>query len=202
MELPHLGEQCSEPTCKKLDFLPVKCDACGNIYCMDHMSYVQHSCPSAHKKDVQVPICPLCGSPVPTPRNQPPDIAVSEHIDRDCQSDPAKAKRKVKANKCALPGCRVKELVPVICSECRQNFCLRHRFPDDHKCVGKKGKVLEASIHRQEISTYSHVLSVQGNMSEDEALAKAISESMKETTRSRGQSTVPTSVNRQRCRVS
>ncbi|KAL0273322.1 UNVERIFIED_CONTAM: hypothetical protein PYX00_006015 [Menopon gallinae] len=143
MELPHLGEQCSEPTCKKLDFLPVKCDACGNIYCMDHMSYVQHSCPSAHKKDVQVPICPLCGSPVPTPRNQPPDIAVSEHIDRDCQSDPAKAKRKVKANKCALPGCRVKELVPVICSECRQNFCLRHRFPDDHKCVGKKGKVFQ-----------------------------------------------------------
>lgn len=61
----------------------------------DHMKYAQHSCPSAHKKDIQVPVCPLCGSPVPTPRNQPPDIAVSDHIDNDCQSDPAKAKRKV-----------------------------------------------------------------------------------------------------------
>lgn len=132
---------------------------------MDHMSYAQHSCPSAHKKDVQVPICPLCGSPVPTPRNQPPDIAVSDHIDRDCQSDPAKAKRKVSifrflslliietiyrnldifqvnANKCSLSGCKVKEMIPVICPECKLNYCLRHRFPADHKCQGKKTKRL------------------------------------------------------------
>lgn len=32
MEFPDLGKHCNEPTCKKLDFLPVKCDACGNIY--------------------------------------------------------------------------------------------------------------------------------------------------------------------------
>lgn len=53
MELPHLGNHCSEPTCKKLgmftkfvhffslifvlyfsvlDFLPVKCDGCPGIF--------------------------------------------------------------------------------------------------------------------------------------------------------------------------
>lgn len=59
------------------------------------MNYDKHNCPSAHKKNVQVPVCPLCGLPVLTPRNQKPDITVSEHIDNDCKADPAKVKKKV-----------------------------------------------------------------------------------------------------------
>ena len=31
---------------------------------------------------VQVPVCPLCSAPVPTPRGTLPDIAVGAHIDR------------------------------------------------------------------------------------------------------------------------
>ena len=37
----------------------------------------------------------FCSQPVPGKRGEAPDIAVGEHIDRDCQSDPAKQKRKV-----------------------------------------------------------------------------------------------------------
>jgi len=59
------------------------------------MSYSQHNCPKARSKDVQVPVCPLCNQPVASPRNQAPDIAVGQHIDRDCQSDPAQKQRKV-----------------------------------------------------------------------------------------------------------
>lgn len=40
-------------------------------------------------------MCPLCSKPVPWKRGEAPDIAVGDHIDRDCQSDPAKQKRKV-----------------------------------------------------------------------------------------------------------
>lgn len=33
-----------------LDFLPLKCDACEQIFCTDHIAYAQHSCTSAYKK--------------------------------------------------------------------------------------------------------------------------------------------------------
>jgi hypothetical protein len=62
------------------------------------MQYAAHSCSSAYKKDVQVPVCPLCNTPIPVRRGEPPDIAVGAHIDTDCQSDPAKNKRKVGYN--------------------------------------------------------------------------------------------------------
>ncbi|KAG8428894.1 hypothetical protein GDO86_018968 [Hymenochirus boettgeri] len=50
MEFPDLGKHCSEPTCKQLDFLPLKCDACERIFCKDHITYALHKCSSAYKK--------------------------------------------------------------------------------------------------------------------------------------------------------
>lgn len=47
-------------------------------------------------QDVQVPVCPLCNIPIPVKRGQTPDFVVGEHIDRDCKSDPAQQKRKVR----------------------------------------------------------------------------------------------------------
>ena len=102
-------------------------------------------------------MCPLCNQPVPWKRGEAPDIAVGDHIDRDCQSDPAKQKRKVDknlnkyekksltqiflkfqvfGNQCTMKGCKKKEVVPVICDQCRMNFCLRHRHALDHSCKG------------------------------------------------------------------
>jgi len=39
-----IGQHCSLPTCKQLDFLPCKCDLCGLIFCKDHAAYDAHSC--------------------------------------------------------------------------------------------------------------------------------------------------------------
>lgn len=79
MEFPDLGEHCSEKTCKRLgehhlkhcqsfgkrvgiklsfikinfynvDFLPMRCDACQEIFCKDHITYANHKCTSAYKK--------------------------------------------------------------------------------------------------------------------------------------------------------
>ncbi|XP_077984464.1 AN1-type zinc finger protein 2A-like isoform X2 [Glandiceps talaboti] len=139
MEFPELGKHCCESTCKQLDFLPMKCDACEQIFCKDHITYQSHNCEASYKKDVQVPVCPLCNKPVPVNRGEPPDIKVSEHIDRDCQSDPAKKKRKAYSNRCNVKGCKQKELIPVICDRCHLNFCLKHRHEVDHKCQGFQG---------------------------------------------------------------
>jgi len=190
MEFPHLGKQCSEPSCKKLDFLPVKCDACEKLFCHEHMKYATHGCCSAYKKDVQVPVCPLCNTPIPVRRGEPPDIAVGAHIDTDCQSDPARNKRKVFTNKCSVKGCKGKEIVRVICKECSLNFCLRHRHTADHNCQGRqaasRNRSAEAASSRLAASKPSappakvSSTSIQGNMSEDEALARAIQLSMME----------------------
>ncbi|XP_023719218.1 cyclic AMP-responsive element-binding protein 3-like protein 2 isoform X2 [Cryptotermes secundus] len=153
MEFPDLGKHCSDPTCKQLDYLPLKCEACENIFCREHVSYKSHACPSAYKKDVQVPVCPLCNTPIPVKRGVQPDIAVGAHIDSDCMSDPAKNRRKVFTNKCSGKNCHVKEIVPVMCSECKLNFCLKHRHPADHQCEGAAGtarmRALEAAVARQ-----------------------------------------------------
>ncbi|OCT63372.1 AN1-type zinc finger protein 2A [Xenopus laevis] len=156
MEFPDLGKHCSETTCKQLDFLPLKCDACEQIFCKDHITYTQHKCSSAYKKDVQVPVCPLCNTPIPVTRGQTPDIVVGEHIDLDCKSDPARQKRKIFTNKCAKPACRQKELMKVICEDCHGNFCLKHRHPLDHDCKGKSAPISRtghAALLRSQAST-------------------------------------------------
>lgn len=216
MEMPHLGTHCSESTCGQLDFLPMRCDACSEVFCTNHIRYLDHKCKSSYKKDIQVPVCPLCNKPVPVPRGESPDIKVGEHIDRDCQSDPAKKKRKAYSNKCTVPKCKQKELVPLLCEKCRLNHCLRHRHPTDHNCKGfpqndirsylgssrslpKKsnsnqqqnnpttsrrpqqtalhsvGRQLDQERRQRQIMASR---SVQGGLSEDEALAKALQESL------------------------
>ncbi|KAM6348169.1 AN1-type zinc finger protein 2B isoform 4-T4 [Alca torda] len=152
MEFPDLGAHCSWPACQRLDFLPLKCDACEQIFCTDHIAYAQHDCTSAYKKDVQVPVCPLCNTPVPVRRGEMPDVVVGEHIDRDCKSDPAQRKRKIFTNKCMKPGCKQKEMMKVICDQCHKNYCLKHRHPLDHDCSGA-GRPLSKAGHAAVVRT-------------------------------------------------
>lgn len=208
MEFPHLGKHCSEKYCNKLDFLPMKCDACGEIFCSEHFSYQTHSCPSAHRKDFQVPVCPLCSEPVPTPRDVSPDVTVGAHIDQFCRSE----KKKIYTNRCTFKTCKKKELVPFSCGSCKRNYCLKHRHTADHECAGvaaatgagaasQQSLAAQAAIRRSQGTTTknvpsqsqvttssstgsssnsSHLAAVQGTMSEDEALARALALSMQE----------------------
>jgi predicted nucleic acid binding AN1-type Zn finger protein len=141
MEFPGLGQQCSFDECRQLDFLPVKCDLCKKIFCSEHYKYESHNCPTAYQKNVQVPICPLCNAPVPGRADELPDIRVGRHIDSDCSSDRAVTHRKkVYANRCTLKGCKQKEMIPVVCDRCGQNYCLKHRHPQDHTCPNINSK--------------------------------------------------------------
>ncbi|XP_074105403.1 AN1-type zinc finger protein 2A isoform X3 [Cotesia typhae] len=221
MELPHIGKHCSEKTCNRLDFLPMKCDACEESFCSDHITYLSHSCPSAYKKDVQVPVCPLCHVPIPIKRGDTPDIAVGLHIDNQCESDLSNAKKKVFVNKCSSKGCKIKEIIRVDCKDCGMNFCLKHRHPVDHNCIGHEEAVrlkrLEAlkrkakqqsssgsgSNSNRQVTNGQAFRNIQGGMSEDEALARALQASLQDEDNSRRQQplhTVP-SGNRNLCRL-
>lgn len=138
MELPHLGKNCALRECNQLDFLPIKCDACSEIYCIRHYQYDNHNCERAKNRDVQVPVCPLCSEPVVSKRNELPDEAVSQHIDQFCRlNDKLKApKPKSNLQSCSFKSCKQKDLIYLECKDCRSKFCIKHRHPSDHSCVG------------------------------------------------------------------
>ncbi|XP_060521493.1 AN1-type zinc finger protein 2A-like [Cylas formicarius] len=175
MELPHLGKHCSKSGCNKLDFLPIKCDACDYLFCDEHYVYSSHDCQNSYKKNNQVPVCPLCNIPIPIQKGQHPDYVVGAHIDSDCQSDPAKNHRKVFTNKCSYKKCKTKEVIPVICKDCSTNFCLKHRHPTDHNCEGKSAR--NKWVFQSQVSASQNI---QGSLSEDEALARALAMSMQD----------------------
>ncbi|XP_042869526.1 AN1-type zinc finger protein 2A-like [Penaeus japonicus] len=231
MELPHLGTNCAEPTCRQLDFLPFTCNMCKKEFCVDHHKYEDHSCPESYKVDVRIPICPLCNQPVPSKRGEAPDLAVNDHMENNCKNK----NKKIYTNKCSANGCKTKEMIPVSCNACGLNYCLRHRHTTDHDCKGpaatsreKAGKaamsrsstsrgqsngtisrglsnLADASAQgirryfspsppstgprptghsqqqqRQPVRTPASVSSLQGGMSEDEALARAMAASVQD----------------------
>ncbi|XP_022663354.1 AN1-type zinc finger protein 2A-like [Varroa destructor] len=176
MEFPHLGDHCSESSCNILDFLPIKCDACKKVFCLDHFAYTSHNCSQGHLGDVQVPVCPLCSCPVSGFRpGDPPDIAVSQHIDNMCRNSTTK----VYTNRCSAHQCKKKEMIPIRCDQCRRNFCLKHRHPSDHECRPHSLKAASARSQKQEKAVQA---ALERQMREDEQLARALQASLNEST--------------------
>ncbi|CAF1267335.1 unnamed protein product [Adineta steineri] len=168
----------------------MKCDACSAIFCNDHIKYDEHQCPSSHRKNIQIPICPLCNQAVSYEyRDQSPDHAVSAHIDRDCKS---KKREKVYSNKCSIPSCKQREVIQVKCDICLKTYCLRHRFPDDHQCQQMRNT---PDTTRKPLPT--KVSSNQRTQEEDDyLLAKALQESEREESqRNRTHQTTTTATN-------
>ncbi|KFD67595.1 hypothetical protein M514_03466, partial [Trichuris suis] len=185
MEFPDLGCRCSFKACQQLDFLPIRCDACGSKFCKNHYAYEKHNCPSAFVKDVQVPVCPLCNKPVSCPRDFPADVAVSAHIDRGCQPDPTLTSQPVYSNKCSLTGCKRKEMVPIVCPSCSKTFCLQHRHPQDHQCSKTQSRPIHtrksaqnSTPKRSSSSRPSYNAYQLNGMTEEAALQEALRRSL------------------------
>ncbi|XP_068940943.1 AN1-type zinc finger protein 2A isoform X1 [Petaurus breviceps papuanus] len=161
MEFPDLGVHCSEKTCKQLDFLPLNCDACDQVFCKDHVQYERHKCAAAYKKDVRVPVCPLCHVPVPVGRGEIADVVVGQHMDKDCKYNPTHEK-KIFIHRCSKEGCKKKEMFQLLCEQCNDNFCIKHRHPLDHNCKHSGHPISKAgcaAIMRAESSGASNKLS-------------------------------------------
>ncbi|XP_074599267.1 AN1-type zinc finger protein 1-like [Brevipalpus obovatus] len=48
-EFPHIGDRCFR--CQDLDFLPVECEFCKNVFCKIHFSVQSHECPAFVEQD-------------------------------------------------------------------------------------------------------------------------------------------------------
>lgn len=119
----------------------------------DHYRYESHNCSTA-PKSIQIPACPACGVPVPPgQRGEPPDVAVWAHLERACDKNKGAQK---KSPKCSVSTCKVRELVSLICQKCRKNHCLKHRHPQDHKCLENK--------ERTNVNISNKLNQIQGTM--------------------------------------
>lgn len=148
------GNHCAVPTCNRLDFLPYPCDACKNIYCETHRGYAIHECREGYTRDRIVPSCPICNKLVPSKPGQTVDQAMNRHINDGCAS--VNQKGRTYKNKCSHLKCKKRELVEMHCKTCRLNFCMSHRFEDDHNCAGRaSAAATAASKRRQPESTTS-----------------------------------------------
>jgi hypothetical protein len=140
----ELGVHCHEKTCKQLDFLPLTCTYCQLKFCQQHFKSLAltdkstggHQC-SNHPVDSTTIICPMCGDIVRKIAGRDPNQLVNEHINQGCKS---KAAQQVYANGCTFKGCTKRELVPIVCQNCRLQFCIRHRLEADHTCAPKLPK--------------------------------------------------------------
>uniref|UniRef100_A0A914Z5I6 AN1-type domain-containing protein n=1 Tax=Panagrolaimus superbus TaxID=310955 RepID=A0A914Z5I6_9BILA len=158
-EFPNFGKHCSKEDCNMLDFLPVICDACREPYCVNHFQYLNHSCTKAKNKDRQVPVCPICCKPVPIPQGRSPDEVINAHLDGNCATP---SKRSIP---CDLKGCKKREFVEVSCRECKHNFCLSHRFHEQHFCKGNRPN---------EMLKVRNTVVPKVNTTEDENLARTL----------------------------
>eukprot|EP01113_Clastostelium_recurvatum_P045299 TRINITY_DN7767_c0_g1_i1.p1 TRINITY_DN7767_c0_g1~~TRINITY_DN7767_c0_g1_i1.p1 ORF type:complete len:183 (-),score=3.69 TRINITY_DN7767_c0_g1_i1:41-517(-) len=132
MEFPTLGKQCSYPLCRQLDFLPFTCDDCKDSFCLEHRRPGDHECASAQAheptKGGHTATCPLCSQILPVPAGQDTNARVEAHISSGCTKKSA-----IKVHKC--DKCKASESFPIICKDCGNNYCLRHRFFSDHACT-------------------------------------------------------------------
>lgn len=178
-EFPNLGKHCESAVCNRLDFLPIKCSSCAHFYCSEHYTFEAHNCPTGSRVSVQVPICPICEKPVPTPKDVNVDYQVNEHIQNNCQTK----RSKVYTNACSVPKCRKKELVAMNCTKCRSNYCLAHRHERDHSCERKTAEYRALQKKNQNSWTDSitsiarsrmNPCSSQARTEGDEALARSL----------------------------
>uniref|UniRef100_A0A7E4V3D4 AN1-type zinc finger protein 2B n=1 Tax=Panagrellus redivivus TaxID=6233 RepID=A0A7E4V3D4_PANRE len=169
-EFPDFGKHCANKECKTLDFLPFNCDACKQSFCVHHYRYLNHNCPNASSKDRQVPVCPVCSKPVPIAAGSTPDQVMSAHLDNNC------ATKKKTSFLCGLKSCKNREFVEVLCSNCKHNFCLKHRFTNDHSCTGRRPNDLLRARTAQQVN--------QANTAADESLARTLQDLWNKTVNS------------------
>ncbi|CAJ0766088.1 9746_t:CDS:2 [Entrophospora sp. SA101] len=147
MEFPDLGKHCSDPNCKQLDYLPVKCQYCKKDYCNEHFKPNDHNCTNAPSEDgVKVPVCPVCNQPIPVAKGEDPNIRMNIHIENDCNK-PVKSTSKP-FNSCSFGKCKNRIAVKIMCSGCGKSYCIKHRLEPDHKCeeIQKENKLLELEV--------------------------------------------------------
>lgn len=124
--------------CFLADFLPFQCSGCDRTFCLQHRLPAVHACPDASSRSVLV--CPLCKRGVELVAGEDPNVTFAHHEASECKKN---LRIKAARNKrvCGAPGCssRLTTMNVCHCSKCGGDYCMTHRFYDDHMCSGTPG---------------------------------------------------------------
>lgn len=129
MEFIDLGKHCR--VCNTKDFLPFKCEFCGYFFCKEHRT--EHACTSANPLSQSKTHSNTANTHANTHTNTRVNTA-NTHANTT-QPTPKKRKR-LPRFKCDHENCRAREKFAIKCFKCGLNFCLKHRFQDEHNCTG------------------------------------------------------------------
>lgn len=138
MEFQNLGKNCSEPTCRQIDFLPVTCKLCTKVFCLDHQNPSAHHCPEADLGDRKAIICPVCHKTLQFEVGKgSEEEAWNRHVLTGCKGSNLQKGSPEKGNVCAAKGCKTKltSVNEYQCKKCSKKVCLKHRFEEDHECI-------------------------------------------------------------------
>ena len=129
MELEKLGKHCH--TCKQLDYLPFKCGDCNNHYCKDHIG--NHEGCSIYKETIKNFIeCPLNKCKINIDVNR---VNEENYLDNIMNDHITSKKCHIKSTLYKCKFCKSKTNIKMTCTNCGKRCCMKHRYPDTHKCI-------------------------------------------------------------------
>lgn len=152
-DLLSLGKHCALEECGQVDFLPFKCSACAETFCLEHRTCKAHRCPKGSSSDDSVIVCPLCAKGFQMRPGEAADAAFERHTRSGC--NPANYNAVHNKRKCPVPRCQEKLNTTNIyrCKHCQVEVCLKHRLPADHKCQRQPVRAPPAKPKQQQFPT-------------------------------------------------
>ncbi|RNF11258.1 AN1-type zinc finger protein 2B [Trypanosoma rangeli] len=141
------SKRCTFQGCTEVDPLASRCRLCGGMFCAEHTTVVAHTCSVFNAQPLT---CPICLQSVPLERpGQPPDEAVSRHIDRGCRNTQLLPNgQKDRMNYCSYADCHKNDVAAIICEDCGNMYCIEHRAPVRHRCRKSRVPRTAASLQR------------------------------------------------------
>ncbi|KAF9168173.1 hypothetical protein DFQ26_001066 [Actinomortierella ambigua] len=108
-----------------------------------------HACPQCFDAS-SVQSCPTCSQLVLSTGGIDPKLTLQEHLDSQCTRHllPPVASTTIPCNKA---GCKRQDRVVAHCLDCEHTYCLGHRHPADHDCVGLARKKDQQAQRKAEI---------------------------------------------------
>jgi predicted nucleic acid binding AN1-type Zn finger protein len=124
-DLETIGAHCQLEYCGTMDFLPYKCLSCYKTFCLDHRSETNHKC-----------------------ANEGAWARRRTGIDTTTPATSAKPSLYTHDKQCGALTCKTildARTPREHCERCRRDYCLKHRFGEQHDCDNERKRLIQTS---------------------------------------------------------
>ena len=125
MEYSDVGAHCYYDLCRQHTYLPFECRYCKHQFCKNHIQSTQHECPNASNIDLNIEPPP---NPIQIANAKNTNTLHHNNNNGNIES------HGLSFYKCSYSQCNKQSPISILCKDCNQLFCIKHRYPDDHHC--------------------------------------------------------------------